>query len=268
MPDPEARLRQYPHELSGGQRQRAAIAMALMTNPQLLVADEPTTALDVTVQAQVLEVLREARDRGMALVLITHDLGVVAQLARPCGRDVCGSHRRVGTRARAVSPLRHILHGRAARFRAAPGHAVTARLAGIEGQPPHPPRSRPAGAFARAATLRSNAAAACGRPSPATQASAATPVTCRGIVRVLRNERATTAGPRPDRPLSTSPRAPAWAAPWLTAGRCGGPRRRGRAIGRHRGRIRLRQVHAGPCDPRAVACRGGAGGLAGRAGAT
>jgi len=82
VPDPDARLRQYPHELSGGTRQRVAIAAALMPGPRLLVADEPTTALDVTVQAQVVELLRDLRrDLGMAIVLVTHDFGVVAGLA-------------------------------------------------------------------------------------------------------------------------------------------------------------------------------------------
>ncbi len=80
--EPSVRVDSYPHELSGGQRQRAMIAMALANEPKLLIADEPTTALDVTVQAQILALLaRLQRERGMALVLVTHDLGVVAEMA-------------------------------------------------------------------------------------------------------------------------------------------------------------------------------------------
>jgi oligopeptide/dipeptide ABC transporter ATP-binding protein len=82
VPEPGRRLRQYPHQLSGGLRQRVAVAVALAPNPALLIADEPTTALDVTIQAQLLDLLkREQAEREMALILITHDLGVVAGMA-------------------------------------------------------------------------------------------------------------------------------------------------------------------------------------------
>jgi len=81
IPDPDRRLKDYPHQLSGGMRQRALIAMSLACKPRLLIADEPTTALDVTIQAQILELLKElVADSGTALVMITHDLGVVAGL--------------------------------------------------------------------------------------------------------------------------------------------------------------------------------------------
>jgi oligopeptide transport system ATP-binding protein len=83
IPEPESRLDQYPHQLSGGMRQRAMIAMAMACNPEILVADEPTTALDVTIQAQLIRLVKQLRDEiGMSVIWITHDLGIIAGLAQ------------------------------------------------------------------------------------------------------------------------------------------------------------------------------------------
>lgn len=91
IPSPESRMEQYPHEFSGGMRQRVMIAMALCCSPKLLIADEPTTALDVTIQAQILDLLKELRDKeSMSIVLITHDLGVVASVSNRIAVMYCG----------------------------------------------------------------------------------------------------------------------------------------------------------------------------------
>ncbi len=135
IPDPAGRLQSYPHQLSGGQRQRVMIAMALANEPDLLIADEPTTALDVTVQAQILQLLKELQARlGMAILFITHDLGIVRRIAdRVCvmkqGKIVeHGAVEDVFTRAPAS------LHPRAARRRAQ-GAAGAAQSAGRRHHP-------------------------------------------------------------------------------------------------------------------------------------
>jgi len=139
IPDPELRLRDYPHQLSGGMRQRVMIAIALSCNPSLVVADEPTTALDVTVQAQILDLLRRLQERSeqhFALLFITHNLGVVAEIADRvlvvyCGRiveegpvaEVFGSPRHPYTRGLLSSlPRRNRLTGERLGLAAIPGN--------------------------------------------------------------------------------------------------------------------------------------------------
>jgi len=108
VPEPERRLSQYPHQLSGGLRQRVAVAVALAPGPQVLIADEPTTALDVTIQAQLLELLKhEQRARMMALVLITHDLGVVAGMADTVAVMYAGRIVEVGPTRQLFTEPRH-----------------------------------------------------------------------------------------------------------------------------------------------------------------
>ena len=129
IPDPAKRLRSYPHELSGGQRQRVMIAMALANEPELLIADEPTTALDVTVQLKILDLLKELQARlGMAMLLITHDLNLVRRIAH----RVCVMQRgRIVEQASCEELFR------------APQHPYTQELLGAE--PSGAPAANPAG---------------------------------------------------------------------------------------------------------------------------
>jgi oligopeptide/dipeptide ABC transporter ATP-binding protein len=108
IPDPGARIDAYPHQLSGGLKQRVMIAMALSLRPRLLIADEPTTALDVTIQAQILELMRELqRDLGTAILLITHDLGVVNELADRIAVMYAGCIVEEGTRKEVLAGASH-----------------------------------------------------------------------------------------------------------------------------------------------------------------
>jgi oligopeptide/dipeptide ABC transporter ATP-binding protein len=138
IPDAAARFDAYPHELSGGLKQRVMIAMALAAHPKVLVADEPTTALDVTIQAQILELLRELqRELGMAILLITHDLGVVNELADRVAVMYAGRLVEEGTRAEVLGRARHPYTQ--ALLRSMPALAKRgARLAEISGTVPSP----------------------------------------------------------------------------------------------------------------------------------
>jgi oligopeptide/dipeptide ABC transporter ATP-binding protein len=141
---PERRLAQYPHELSGGLRQRVMIAMALACRPDLLIADEPTTALDVTIQLQILELIaRLRRELGMAVLLITHDLGVIANYADRVAVMYAG---RIVEQARAADLFRAPRHPYTAGLLAARPrlHGERGPLAAIPGTVPSP-RARPAG---------------------------------------------------------------------------------------------------------------------------
>jgi peptide/nickel transport system ATP-binding protein len=138
MPSPEKRYDDYPHRLSGGMRQRAMIAMALACKPKLLICDEPTTALDVTIQAQILELLRMLREEtGTAIILITHDLGVVAELADDVAVMYAGRIVEQASAARLFAEPQHPytigLLGSIPRL-----HRQRRRLAAIEGQLPGP----------------------------------------------------------------------------------------------------------------------------------
>ncbi len=109
IPEPEKRARDYPHQLSGGQRQRVMIAMALVNHPRLLIADEPTTALDVTIQAQILELLRQLREKyKLAVLFISHDLGVVSRVASHVAVMYAGEIVEMGPVATVFSAATHV----------------------------------------------------------------------------------------------------------------------------------------------------------------
>ena len=157
IPEPEKRALAYPHEFSGGMRQRVMIAMALITRPEILIADEPTTALDVTVQKQVLDLLKERqRELGTAVILITHDLGVVRQYADRIQVMYAGS---ITESAPAQELLAHPRHAytRALMGSAPAAHAKGERLPTIPGLPPTL-RQRPCGCSFRPRNLVGNAA--------------------------------------------------------------------------------------------------------------
>ncbi len=157
MPDPDRRAREYPHQMSGGMRQRAMIATALALSPRLLIADEPTTALDVTIQAQILALLRELREaHRMAVLLITHDLGVVHEFAERTAIMYLGRVVETGaTRDLFAEPLHPYTEGLLASI---PGRGEpSARLPSIPGSVPPLDAAPPGCPFADRCPLRARA---------------------------------------------------------------------------------------------------------------
>jgi oligopeptide/dipeptide ABC transporter ATP-binding protein len=155
IPDPARRLAQYPHQFSGGMRQRMMVAMALACNPPLILADEPTTALDVTIQAQILELLQDlSRRLGVAMLIITHNLGVVARYADRVNVMYAGRVIERGTAAEIYANPRHpytlgLLHS-VPRL----DEPMRAKLDPIEGQPPDLTKLPPGCAFAPRCAFR------------------------------------------------------------------------------------------------------------------
>lgn len=188
IPDPQRRIDDFPHQFSGGMRQRAMIALALACSPELLIADEPTTALDVTVQAQILRLLLELRDeRGLSIILITHDLGVVAQTCDSVAVMYAGRICEKGPKRDVLAEPFHPYTSRLIACRPS-ASAETGLLPSIPGQPPSPsawpsgcrfhPRCDRTISFCRSDTpqlvaVRSDHVAACHVTAPAARADEA-----------------------------------------------------------------------------------------------
>jgi oligopeptide transport system ATP-binding protein len=164
--DAARRLEQYPHELSGGMRQRVMIAVALACDPAMLIADEPTTALDVTIQAQILALLAELkREQGMAMVLITHDLGVVAGVADRVAVMYGGRIVELGDVRQVLKAPRHPYTQALLRSMPRIDESVDAPLLTIDGQPPNP-RWLPAGCAFHPRCAFADARCRIERPAP------------------------------------------------------------------------------------------------------
>ncbi|MGH8699350.1 MAG: ABC transporter ATP-binding protein [Burkholderiales bacterium] len=164
IPDPERRLAQYPHHFSGGMRQRMMIAMALACNPSLILADEPTTALDVTIQAQILELMQDlSRRLGVAMLIITHNLGVVARYADRVNVMYAGRIIERATAAELYANPRHPYTLGLLRSVPRLDEPMRAKLDPIEGQPPDLTKLPPGCAFAPRCAYR---VARCVEPPP------------------------------------------------------------------------------------------------------
>jgi oligopeptide transport system ATP-binding protein len=149
IPAPEKRYRDYPHQFSGGMRQRVMIAMALCCDPEVLIADEPTTALDVTIQAQILDLMNEAQQRSnSAILLITHDLGVVAETCRNVLVMYAGNAVEYGTVRQIFSAPKHPYTMGLLESLPRVNDKEQKRLVPIEGQPPNPLHLPPGCSFA------------------------------------------------------------------------------------------------------------------------
>ncbi len=183
IPEPARRLKRYPHELSGGMRQRVMIATSLLLEPEVLVADEPTTALDVTVQAQILELLKELKRRfNTAIVIITHDLGVVAGLADRVLVMHGGELKEQGDVARRVLSAAARVHAHAARSRAAARQRAAGHVAAVadgraadrrrNGSRPFPGARRRAGSARASCCAPSTASISRSRPARRSASSA------------------------------------------------------------------------------------------------